>query len=69
MQAEQISIFDDISIQNVQFEVISILNGFALGEFQEDAELYEKFLNAIVFIETYYIDLKENNGNWSNELA
>ncbi|EIX3308887.1 hypothetical protein MKB11_005025, partial [Salmonella enterica] len=69
MQADQISIFDDLSIQNVQFEVISILNGFALGEFQEDAELYDKFLNAIVFIETFYIELKENSGKWPNELA
>lgn len=68
MQAA-LSIFDDISIQNVQFEVISILNGFALGEFQEDAELYDTFLNAIVFIETYFIDLKEKSEFWPNELA
>ncbi|ECW3055629.1 hypothetical protein F3W96_19765 [Salmonella enterica] len=59
----------DQVVENAQFEVISILNGFALGEFQEDDRIYDIFLHAIVFIETFLAEVSETGPKWSNELA
>ncbi|MLU53277.1 hypothetical protein DRT11_23950 [Salmonella enterica subsp. enterica] len=76
MQAKKSAYFDllhnknyDQVIENAQFEVISILNSFALGDIPDNEKYYNIFLDAIVFIETYFSDLKQYGLIWPNELA